>query len=272
MLELLLTPTDAEKRLWHVFLISFFYSFVAIIFSNFLFPSQASILTISLITILFIPFFQKLFEKDEKKEDLAAEGVLRNNLFIRHKNSIFILSAFFLGVIIAMSFVFIFFPSEQTFSLQKQWFAEKGIFPTAFQTAQSPSFSKLFLNNSQVMLMMFILSILFGAGAIFILAWNASIIAVYLGLLVKSFVENGFATEIAYLFGVPIGLGSIALHGIPEICAYFLAGLAGGILSIGIIKEDLASIEFRQILKDSVFLLLSAELLIILAAFLEAVV
>ena len=120
------------------------------------------------------------------------------------------------------------------------------------------------------MLLLFMLSIVFGAGAIFILVWNASIIAVFLGIFIRSFIEQGFPITVAYLFGVPIGLSSIALHGIPEILAYFFAGLAGGILSVGIIREKIMSKEFTEVFKDALVFLLFAEVLILIAALVEA--
>ena len=62
VLESMLNPKNAENKPLHVFLISFVYSLIAVMFANQLFPAQASIFAISLITIIFIPFFQKLFE------------------------------------------------------------------------------------------------------------------------------------------------------------------------------------------------------------------
>ena len=110
---------------------------------------------------------------------------------------------------------------------------------------------------------------IFGAGAIFILAWNASVIAVYVGFVINNFIRSGVSPEIAYVLGVPAGLGSIALHGIPEIAAYFVAALAGGMLSVGIIREKFKG-HFEKILMDSLLFLAFAEGLIIVAAFLEA--
>ena len=75
----------------------------------------------------------------------------------------------------------------------------------------------------------------------------------------------------AYLLGVPAGLGSIALHGVPEIAAYFVAALAGGMLSVAIIREKFKG-HFEKIFIDSIAFLALAEVLIIVAAFLEAYV
>lgn len=268
VLESILNPKNAEDKPWHVFIIAFLYTLVSIAFANQIFPSEASMLTVTIITLIFVPFFQKLFVIEEKKEDLAAEKRVKDNLFSRHMNIIYVFSAFFLGVIIAMSFVFIFFPMENVFLLQSRTIESLSTGAATF----SGNFMLFFLNNTQVMLLVFVLSIVLGAGAIFIFTWNASVIAVYLGLIVNSFVEQGHALTTAYLFGVPVGLLSIALHGIPEISAYFFAGVAGGILSVGVIREKLRSQEFSKIFKDGLIFLGIAEMLIILGAFIEAMI
>jgi len=271
VLESILNPKKAEDNPLEIFLVSFVYSLVAVLFSVSIFPEQSSILSVAFITIIFVPFFQKLFEIEEEKEDQAAEKKTRDNLFSRHRKLVFSFSAFFLGVIISMSFLFIFYPGAQpAFDMQTQTLHSLSA-PTGGVTA-SEDFGRFFLNNTQVMVLMFVLSLAFGAGAVFILAWNASVIAIYAGLMIKSLVETGLSTQVAYLYGVPVALGSIALHGIPEIGAYFVAGLAGGILSVGIIREKFGSREFVKIAKDSVFLFLIAEVLIIVAAYIEAVV
>ncbi len=273
VLESLLNPKNAEDRPWEVFLVTLVYTAVAVVFSLSVFPQQASILTVAFIAIIFVPFFQKLFDIEEEKEDEAAENKVKDHLYSRHKKLIFAFSAFFLGIIVAMSFIFIFYPgAEPVFSLQSETLQSLSG-PAGGQLTHSADgdFVRFMLNNTQVMALTFVLSLAFGAGAIFILAWNASVIAVYVGLIIKSFIESGVASPVAYLYGVPVGLSTIAIHGIPEIAAYFIAGLAGGILSVGILREKLGSKEFNKILFDSLVLFLAAECLIIAAAYAEAI-
>ena len=266
MLESLLRPKKAEKSPWDVFFIAAMFSFVGIGFALQIFPAQASVFSICLITIMFMPFFQKLFELEEKKD-----YKLHNNIIARHKKLFYVFGMFFLGLIVAMSFIYVFFPNARpAFEMQEDWYRSQGKTITG-QASANESLATFFVNNTQVLLMMFILSTMFGAGAIFILAWNASVIAVYVGFVINSFIRSGISPEIAYVLGVPAGLGSIALHGIPEIAAYFVAALAGGMLSVGIIREK-AKGHFEKIFIDSVFFLGIAEALIIVAAFLEAYV
>jgi uncharacterized membrane protein SpoIIM required for sporulation len=270
VLESMLNPKKAADKPLHVLIISFFYSFIAIFFAYQLFPLQSSILAIALITILFIPFFQRLFEIEEKKEDLVAEGEIKDNIFTRHQQLIITFGAFFMGVVLAMSFAFVFFPNFQdVFYLQTATLKSFATSSTTGFAAGAEDFGKYVVNNTQVMILMFILSTMFGAGAIFILAWNASVIAVYVGLVARSYAVN-FGLVPGFLIGLPSGLLGIALHGIPEIAAYFVAGVAGGILSVGIIRENIMSKEFKQIFKDALVYMAIAEILIVVAALLEA--
>ncbi|MDI6721134.1 MAG: stage II sporulation protein M, partial [Candidatus Aenigmarchaeota archaeon] len=224
-------------------------------------------------TILFVPFFQKLFELEEEKEDEAAQKNMKGNLFVRHRQTIYVFSAFFLGTALSMTFVFVFFPEfNDVFSLQAD--VVRQLNPSAATGAAyntSANFWIFFTNNSQVMMLVFIMSAIFGAGAVFVLAWNASIISVFSGFAIQKLIGQGVSPYYAFAYGLPVSLGSIALHGIPEVVAYFFAGLAGGVFSVGIIRENLESREFRLVLKDSLIFLAIAEIMIFAGAYIEAV-
>lgn len=273
--ESLINPKEAENKPWHIVFVSFVYSFIAIFFAHSMFPAQSSILSIALITIIFVPFFQKLFVLEEKKESTAARKQVKTNLFSRHRQIIYVFSAFFLGVIIAMSLIFTFLPQYyQVFDVQAEKMKGLGynIEPATtgeVTTNAMTSFVRFFENNTKVMLLMFVLSALFGAGAIFLLAWNASIIAIYVGYFVQALTNKGMAATTAYIYGLPAGLMTIALHGVPEIVAYFFAGLAGGVLSVGIIREKIGSDTFNKVFIDALIFLAIAEVLIFAAAWLE---
>ncbi|MBI4163212.1 MAG: stage II sporulation protein M [Candidatus Aenigmarchaeota archaeon] len=275
VLESILNPKNAEDKPWHIFVIAFIYTFIGVFFAHQLFPNQSSTLAVAIITILFIPFFENLFELEEEKDDAAVKGGKKQNIFGRHKQAISVFSSFFMGIIVAMTFIFIFMPTVNVFTLQAQTiegFSGRVVSDTTGAVVDQGDFTRFFVNNTGVMILIFVMSLMLGAGAIFVLVWNASVIAVYVGLIVKSLASNGLNLTTAYLYGVPVGLGSIALHGIPEIAAYFVAGISGGILGVGVIREKLNSKEFHFIFKDSLVFLAIAEILIIAAAFIEAAI
>ncbi|MCH7974184.1 MAG: stage II sporulation protein M [Bacteroidetes bacterium] len=83
-------------------------------------------------------------------------------------------------------------------------------------------------NNMYVMIFTLIFSLLFGAGAIFILIWNASVIAAAIGIFTRY-----------QLSDIPLGLARYMIHGFPEITAYFITALAGGIFGVGAIRHGI---------------------------------
>jgi len=106
------------------------------------------------------------------------------------------------------------------------------------------------------------MSFFFGTGALFILSWNASVIGVFVSNLAKEFSAK-YSYSLAQ--GHLDALLSIAVHGIPEIGAYFIAGIAGGILSFGMIR---GRHDFR-IAKDAAALYMLSALILVFAAVLE---
>ena len=132
---------------------------------------------------------------------------------------------------------------------------EKGI--TAKAVSEMQDVFNIFSNNLFVLLFTLLFSLTFGAGAIFILAWNASVIATAIGMLVRINFLQFYLPFLMYL-----------THGIPEIAAYFLIALAGGILSTAVIRHDIRHGRMR-ILYDILLLVIISVLLLFLAALIE---
>ena len=134
----------------------------------------------------------------------------------------------------------------------------------------------ILLINTRVWIFCILFSFLYGGGAIFILAWNASIIGVAIGNIFRS-VTSTYAladhTTLLYNYfnAFPMSM-SYMIHGIPEIAAYFLGTLGGGIISVAVIKHDIRSKNFRHVLIDSVDLLLISLIILVVAGFMEVYV
>ncbi|MEM0475859.1 MAG: stage II sporulation protein M, partial [Candidatus Norongarragalinales archaeon] len=99
------------------------------------------------------------------------------------------------------------------------------------------AFETIFIHNLEVLLLILAFSLLYGAGAIFVLIWNASIIGVFLG-------------KIARTAEIGAGVLGILPHGVFELLAYTTAALAGGILSRVIVLRRLHAIEEHQTIYD----------------------
>ena len=91
-----------------------------------------------------------------------------------------------------------------------------------------------------------------------------------IGAAIGSFIRNSVSGMSISI--VSLGMLRYLIHGIPEILAYFTAGLAGGIISIAIIRHDFGHEKFKHIIIDSFDLIVGATLLLFVAALLEVFV
>lgn len=113
-------------------------------------------------------------------------------------------------------------------------------------------------NNIGVMIFTLIFSLIFGAGAIFVLAWNASVISAAIGIFTSYKVSE-----------IPLGLLRYMIHGFPEITAYFITALAGGIFGVGIIRNGIGNKKFIRVLINISLLLFIAIVILLVAALME---
>jgi len=248
MIESLLTLEELEKRPYLAFFWAILINSVAIILtSNFQTLEGVGFGFFAvLFTIIPSVFFITMLIKREEKADESGRSFWDN-----HGTDIVILLMFFFGMTMSFAVWSSVLPDD-LFSTQVDKITE--IRGTGALT-QEGAFSSILLNNLQVMVVSFVLSLVFGAGAIFIIVWNASVLGVYIGQVSKS------------LLHIPvISLGFLP-HGIPEIAGYVVAGLAGGILSAAILRKRQNIM--RTILMDSMKLLLLGGILIALGAFIE---
>jgi uncharacterized membrane protein SpoIIM required for sporulation len=119
-------------------------------------------------------------------------------------------------------------------------------------------FLSIIENNIYVMIFTLIFSLIFGAGAIFVLAWNASVISAAMGIFTNYDIKD-----------IPFGLLRYMIHGFPEIAAYFVTALAGGMFGVGIIRNGVKNPKFLRIVENVVILLFISIIILIVAAVIE---
>ncbi len=202
-------------------------------------------------------FLTMVIRKEEKMEEEAIGKKYSKNFWGRHEKDIIMFLFFFLGVTLAFS-VWSFYMSPDFFRVQisEVQRVQGSMTGHAIQKGNFDHFLLVTANNLQVMVFAFVFSILFGAGAVFILVWNASILGVYIGQLSKS------------VFHIPIVTMFFLPHGIPEVIGYLCAGLAGGLLSASILRCHKAEI-IKRIFIDSMLILVVGIVFIVLAAGIE---
>ncbi|MBU3896539.1 MAG: stage II sporulation protein M [Nanoarchaeota archaeon] len=264
VLESIFSAKTLERKPVDMLFLSMIVTLVCIYVSYMIFPEYAGIIMPLLVTVTISPVMFKIFRIEEQTEREQAEHKINKSFWDRHDETIIIFTMFFVGSFLAVFFVAILAPGvfiEQSFS--QQIGAINAINPpTASFTGAviSPSILEIIVwNNMKVMFFSFLLSFLIGTGALFILSWNASILAIYLASFIRQGLYNDF-------FLKSVG---IAPHAPVEIFAYFFAGIAGGILSVGIIREKLNSREFLLVFKDSLIMLALAFGAVIFGGLLE---
>jgi len=270
VLESLIGEKNIRKHPFYMLLITFVISFGSIIAAYNISPMHASVLSVAFITIGLIPVIHNILAKEEYEEAIERKSAV--TFFARHINLILIYVFIFVGVILAFTVAFMVFPPEvnQTLFqeqinafcfLQEDACSEN--LPLSItgnatgsnlgycidKTMQDPFLCAfvVFENNAKVLLFIIILSLLYGAGAIYIIAWNASIIGLFFGEMLLTF-EYGKA----FSFAMVMLIG----HGPAELLAYIFGALAGAVLSAMISRGQFLSHEFSTIVKDVLFLAL----------------
>ena len=264
VLESLINPIKAEKRPWEMFFVGILYSSIAIIIAMFLFMEYASLITIFFTVAASIPIIYWAIKLEEKK-DLSIHD--EKVLIKEHGKALAFFMFLFLGFVISFSIWYIMLSPEtsaKVFEVQANTISRINdpLAGNAFNLAGT--FFKIFVNNIKVLIFCLIFAFFYGFGAIFILTWNASIIGVAIGDFVKS--------HVGYVSILPIALLKYLVHGVPEMMAYFMGGLAGGIISIAVIRHDFKSKQFKHILLDSVDLTFGALVVLVIAGLLEVFV
>ena len=135
-------------------------------------------------------------------------------------------------------------------------------------------FSTIFVSNIKVSLFAVLFSLIYGVGAIFILVWNASVIGAAIGDFIRTNLDDfsnvfGIHSVVNYTQYYYLGLLRFSLHSIPEVTAFFIAGLAGAILSIAITKHGIFKHKFKLVLLDVVDLLILSVVLLFFAGLIE---
>jgi uncharacterized membrane protein SpoIIM required for sporulation len=280
MLEMLINPKKAERRPWEMFFIGAFYASLSILLVNWIFSQDAvlskysGILVVTFTVMFSIPFVYYTIRLEEKK---TTSGIGTLSLLKEHEKALLAFLWLFVGFVVAYSFWYVVLASPQNFKAQIETYCMinrpssfddcvtqyglHGAVISSMAPATKERFLMIFSNNIYVLIFTLLFSLVFGAGVIFVLAWNASVIAAAVGI---------FAGQ--NLSALPMGFLKYVLHGAPEIASYFVVALAGGLVSVSMIRHEFGTEKFWEVLQDSLNLILIAVGVLFIAALLEVFV
>jgi uncharacterized membrane protein SpoIIM required for sporulation len=257
MLENILKPDWLEKRPRFGFMIGFVYSIIAIIAAWIIFPKSHGIASIAFVSLLLVPSLNKILSIEEI-QDASSKKFSLKRIFDDHSDVLEVYFMLFLGIFLAYALFSIKFPGLLINGL---FDSQLGIIGIIGQATGSSDFNSILMNNFKVLTIFLVLSLIFGAGSILFLAWNASVWGVVFGYM-ATLSSNAFHTlSVIFLRVMP--------HMFAEAGSYFFAIIAGGIMSQAVLREKMGSAKFNYVLKDGAVFLFVAIMLLVLGAVLE---
>ena len=276
VLESLITPKGAERHPLTLFLFGLLYSSIAIFMGLWIFRDQASLVVVFLTVFACIPLMVKTMRYEEKKDLILKKEV---SMLMHHKKVLNYFLFLFLGIVFGYSLWFLLLPPttvQTLFSTQLVTINAINNRVTGDATS-TVLFFGILMNNLKVMLFCLFFAFFYGAGAIFILTWNASVIAAAIGSFVRNNIgeyasQIGWIKVAGYMHIFSLGLLRYLTHGLFEILAYFIAGIAGSLISVAVIRHNVFDENFNKVLKDAGWLMVIALIVLLLAGLVEVYV
>ncbi len=281
----MVSPKKAERNPPFIILLGFLFVTVSVWLSNAVLDIEPkSMLMIMFVVIPALPFTLALFQSDE--EQLEQEKVFGSRTLAKHFSTLMVLLALFLGLIIGFAFWYLALPADESaklFQLQlnelrgikaiggtlggKVLAAFEGVTGLAVSQTFAPTFDFIFMHNLWVLFLIIAFSVVYGAGSVFVIAWNASVVGVFLGNFAKQYVLH--ESTYALASGVGVGILGLLPHGTFELLSYSIGALAGGVLSSALVKGNFGS-RFVEILRDIAKMIAWAVVLLAVGALIES--
>ncbi len=267
-------PEDwLEKKGRYAFILGIVYSVIGVIIASILFPGDPALVAVAFTSMLLLPELYKIFSIEERRESVE-QHITFKALWKDDIEIIRIYIFLFLGILLVYSIGTILLPQMQTNTLFReqleirfgQGFSGQAVSGSLFSTQL---FFDLLSNNFLVLIACFILALLTGDGAIFLITWNASVWGTIFGLTAKC--AGLFSGQnVFYLFGVIMLV--VFPHMMLEAISYFLAAISGSVISKDVILEEFASHRFFEVFGFNLYLLLGALIFLVIGAGVEAFV
>ena len=272
VLEAIIDPDRASASPWSVALLSFIFVTVAVFSAGYLIQDSTSMLVVALVAIPSVTLITSIFDREA-----CHEYEKKMNTLTRYLPVIMVLCSYFIGVTAAFTFYYIFLSPEQSATLFSQQSKELSaissavsghVSQSAYEGDLAGAFEFLFMNNLRVFMILLCGSLLYGAGTIFIIDWNASVIGVFIGSLANELV-NSEPAKYTLWSGIGSGILNLLPHGTFELLAYFCIAIAGGIMSEALLHGKYKNPEFIVIIFDVTKLSAWGLLLLAAGAFIE---
>ncbi|MBD3361383.1 hypothetical protein GF358_01175 [Candidatus Woesearchaeota archaeon] len=255
VLEQIYSVEFLKKSPKYGFLLGMAYTIFAAMFSLMLFSEDPALVIVGVVSMLLMPSLYQISSYYESKAKQHAIGVW--NVLVNNKQFIKVYIYIFFGSFIVFALFSLVMPAMATNHLFKQ---QVSVMAGGATTAGGsyfsiPLFKDLFTHNMFVMTICFLLSLIAGNGAIFMIIWNASVWGTVFGVLGRNTAVYLQAHPGIIFFLIML---SVFPHVLLEISSYIIAVVAGTMISDAMTKENIMSKAFAKVLASNLLLLLCA--------------
>ncbi|NYZ78663.1 stage II sporulation protein M [Candidatus Micrarchaeota archaeon] len=282
---------EIQRKPYLVSAAAFIFTGISVILATMIPNPTMGFFIIALTVMPAIPFFIRATVCEEKGEEIFTklasaipakkfERGRKSKLVSMYNTTVQLYMYFFFGCVIGFAFTSSIMPessSQLVFSDVRQlMLSVMSTSSQALNTLNTTSFWEIFSHNLKLMLVMVLFSFVYSIGAVFLLVLNAAVIGLFFEQGIRNMLP-GFSSlgllayPTAFIAGSFVGILQLLPHGICEFSAFFMASVAGGIISVAMERKAYKKrATFKVILADVAKLLILAVLLLALGAFIES--
>lgn len=240
---------EAKRSQYYPMLFSMAAVAVSMVLAFLIFRDGASMPMVFLAAIAIAPMVMEKLRKE--KVDVSKKHVV-----FKHGQLVTFYAYTFFGLAAGFAIFYTILPDQMAASLYDSQL--NAVARPAF-TFQTSLFLEILANNLGLLFGFFLLSVLYGYGSLLLLTWNASILGVVWGNAFRSLPISGSHLVIKNVVFIWPYL-------LPEVVAYFLGAIAGGLVYLSLRKPH------HTLKQDYIYLMASAVLLLVIGAAIETVV
>ncbi|MFH1506048.1 MAG: stage II sporulation protein M [archaeon] len=249
----------------NAFILGFFYAIIGSVTAYMVFPSNAGMMAVIFTATLAWPLLFKAINFENVEIDRNRLGFIR--MFKDHKMIFQLYFFLFMGVLVAFGILSVLLPELTVTKLFNPQLAIAGLGGAA--TASGLDFGYIVTNNLKVLVAFVIFSVVYGAGTVVFLLWNASVWGTIFGFVAR--LSAAAATRLPI-----VEFGFLMLRVLPhtalEVFSYFFAIVAGAIFAKTVIRPVLTDEQRTQLYKDAFMFLGISIALVFVGAYFEVYV
>jgi uncharacterized membrane protein SpoIIM required for sporulation len=267
-----------RKHPINIFMLGFIFSELGIISAIIVFPQNVSMMSLAFTSLLLFPPLSKMLTREANLEFREKKFNLRL-IFKDHKELFEIYFFLFLGILLSYAFFATVLTDVQLVTLfegqigvpcnreSPPYYCREiaGLTGQAYSTAAA-QFWSIVSNNMVVMIVALVFSLAYGAGSILFLTWNASVWGTIFGFVAK---VTSTGTPLAAISNFLHLFVRVLPHTAAEASAYFMAVIAGGVLSKALLRSDINEKQLKHVLFDSGMFFLLSIVLVFFSGWLE---